>query len=236
MVFAAGLGHAHAADHRRDSQAADQGRRADADRSLPRPACRGRRRARRSSTCIGSPTRSRRISRPRVAPKIVISDERATLLDQGGGIKKALPLIGDAPFFICNTDAFWIEGPRSNSPGWPRPSIPRAMDALLLVAASGGRGRRRLAGRFHHGPRRPTDAARAAPCRAVRLCRRRHRQAATVRKESPRTSSASRRSSSAPPSKGRLYGVRLDGFWLHVGRPRVDRRGGAGDRPVAAAS
>src|SRR5271157_4698262 len=49
----------------------------------------------------------------RAAPRIVISDERARLLDQGGGIKKALPLIGGAPFFICNTDALWIEGPRS---------------------------------------------------------------------------------------------------------------------------
>ena len=50
----------------------------------------------------------------RRAPKIVISDERAKLLDQGGGIKRALPMIGDEPFLICNTDAFWIEGPRSN--------------------------------------------------------------------------------------------------------------------------
>ena len=61
----------------------------------------------------------------RRSPKILISDERATLLDQGGGIKRALPLLGDEPFFLCNTDAFWIEGPRSNSPASPRRSIPR---------------------------------------------------------------------------------------------------------------
>ena len=58
---------------------------------------------------IISPIRSRRISRRRAARDIVISDERALLLDQGGGIKKALPLIGDDPFFVCNTDAFWID-------------------------------------------------------------------------------------------------------------------------------
>jgi N-acetyl-alpha-D-muramate 1-phosphate uridylyltransferase len=38
-------------------------------------------------------------------PEIIISDERASLLDQGGGIKRALPLLGDEPFYICNTDA-----------------------------------------------------------------------------------------------------------------------------------
>ena len=39
-------------------------------------------------------------------PRVVISDERDLLLDQGGGIKKVLPLLGEAPFFVANTDAF----------------------------------------------------------------------------------------------------------------------------------
>ena len=71
-------------------------------------------------------------------PKIVISDERAELLDQGGGIKRALPLIGGEPFFLCNTDAFWIEGPRSNLARLAGAFDPEAMDVLLLVAASAG--------------------------------------------------------------------------------------------------
>ena len=49
----------------------------------------------------------------RTRPQIIISDERAKLLDQGGGIKKVLPLIGDTDFFICNTDAVWLGGPHS---------------------------------------------------------------------------------------------------------------------------
>ena len=74
----------------------------------------------------------------RRAPEIVISDERELLLDQGGGIKKALPRIGREPFFICNTDAFWIEGPRSNLERLADAFDPDAMDAILLVAASAG--------------------------------------------------------------------------------------------------
>ena len=74
----------------------------------------------------------------RRAPKIVISDERSTLLDQGGGIKRALPLIGSDPFLICNTDAFWIEGPRSNIARLARSFDAETMDILLLVAAGAG--------------------------------------------------------------------------------------------------
>ncbi len=61
----------------------------------------------------------------RTAPKIVISDERAQLLDSGGGVKKALPLLGKNPFFIINADTIWIEGFARISSGWARPSTRR---------------------------------------------------------------------------------------------------------------
>ena len=41
-------------------------------------------------------------------PEIIISDERAELLETGGGVVKALPLLGDDPVLICNIDAVWI--------------------------------------------------------------------------------------------------------------------------------
>src|SRR5580698_4333341 len=48
---------------------------------------------------------------PRRRPRIVISDERAELLGTGGGIAKALPQLGgDAPFFLINSDTFWLDG------------------------------------------------------------------------------------------------------------------------------
>jgi MurNAc alpha-1-phosphate uridylyltransferase len=46
----------------------------------------------------------------RASPKIEISDERAHLLDSGGGVKKALALLGKQPFFVMNADTIWIEG------------------------------------------------------------------------------------------------------------------------------
>ena len=42
---------------------------------------------------------------------VVISDERAMLLETGGGLIKALPLIPDDPFLCVNTDNIWIDGP-----------------------------------------------------------------------------------------------------------------------------
>jgi MurNAc alpha-1-phosphate uridylyltransferase len=49
-------------------------------------------------------------SRQQAAPEIIFSDERAEILDTGGGIAKALPLLGEQPFFVLNSDSFWIEG------------------------------------------------------------------------------------------------------------------------------
>ncbi len=40
-------------------------------------------------------------------PKIIISDERKALLETGGGVVKALPLLGSTPILICNIDAIW---------------------------------------------------------------------------------------------------------------------------------
>src|SRR3974390_2444538 len=51
---------------------------------------------------------------PRRRPHIVISDERAELLGTGGGIAKALPQLGEAPFFLVNSDTLWLDGVRPN--------------------------------------------------------------------------------------------------------------------------
>src|SRR3978361_1263874 len=50
----------------------------------------------------------------RTHPRIIISDERDEVLETGGGVVKALPLLGDAPFFLVNADTMWIDGVRPN--------------------------------------------------------------------------------------------------------------------------
>lgn len=65
--------------------------------------------------------------------EIAISDERTLLLETGGGLKQALPLIDADPFLAVNSDNLWIDGPvdtlRLLASGWDD----SRMDALLLL-------------------------------------------------------------------------------------------------------
>jgi MurNAc alpha-1-phosphate uridylyltransferase len=77
----------------------------------------------------------RRHLEQRQTPPVIISDETAALLDTGGGIVKALPLLGDAPFFVCNCDGILIDAP--GKPGAFQKLIaawnPAQLDVLMLV-------------------------------------------------------------------------------------------------------
>ena len=65
--------------------------------------------------------------------EILISDETRELLETGGGVTKALPLIEDETFLIVNSDNLWVDGPidaiRLLEERWDE----KEMDALLLV-------------------------------------------------------------------------------------------------------
>lgn len=70
----------------------------------------------------------------RKAPNVIISDERAGLLDSAGGIVKALPLLGQEPFYILNADTFWIDRDASNLRRLALAWDASAMDILLMLA------------------------------------------------------------------------------------------------------
>ena len=82
--------------------------------------------------------RSKRHLAARKPPQIVISDERDELLGTGGGVVKALPQLGAAPFFHLNSDTIWIDGVKPNLARLAEASIAAAMDALLLLAPTTG--------------------------------------------------------------------------------------------------
>jgi len=73
------------------------------------------------------------LARCRCGIDIVISDERAQLMETGGGLVQARALIGDEPFLTVNSDNLWVDGPvdaiRQLAAAWDAD----VMDALLLM-------------------------------------------------------------------------------------------------------
>jgi len=156
----------------------------------------------------------------RESPEIVISDEREKLLDQGGGLKKALPRLGPGPLFVCNTDAFWIEGPVSNLARLVEAFDPEKMDAILLVAAAAGAVGVDWPGDFtmdRNGRLEKREPRFVAPFVHTGVGILKPEMIGGVEDEVFGLAPLLFRAAAA----GRLYGVRLDGLWLHVGRPET---------------
>lgn len=156
----------------------------------------------------------------RTRPAVTISDERAQLLDQGGGILRALPMLGNAPFFICNTDAVWMEGPASNLRRLAADWDGSRMDVLLLVASTATSIGVDWPGDFlMDGEGRLIKRAESevAPFvyAGVGIIKPELFKGITepVFRLAPFFFEAA--------TKGRLYGTRLDGTWLHIGTPEA---------------
>src|SRR5437667_5406802 len=154
----------------------------------------------------------------RTRPKIEISDERGELLDTGGGVVKALKALGDAPFFHVNSDTIWIEGVTPNLGRLAAMFDASEMDAVVLLAATatsiGYEGR----GDFSMGP----DG---------RLKRRAEREVVpfvyagaavlspAMFKDVPQGAFSLNKLFDRAIEAGRLFGLRLEGTWMHVGTP-----------------
>jgi len=70
----------------------------------------------------------------RTRPKVMISDESDGLLDSAGGVVRALPLLGDRPFFLINADTFWIDRDEPNLTRLALAWDGARMDILLMLA------------------------------------------------------------------------------------------------------
>ncbi len=154
----------------------------------------------------------------RKMPDITISDERAELLDSGGGIKNAMGLLGSEPFYLLNADSFWIEGRTPNLQSLAKIWDGERMDILLLVTAhnravgfdgkgdffmdpAGGlvrRGKEQIAPFIYAG------AAILSP---------------RIFANTPDGPFSINMLFDQAIEQDRLFGAQLDGLWLHVGTP-----------------
>lgn len=154
----------------------------------------------------------------RTRPHITISDESDALLDTGGGVVRALPLLGPAPFLIHNSDTVWHERNVSNIDRLIGAWRPDAMDSLLLLARIDRSIGYDGPGDFDLEPdgrlaRRAKDARTPYVFAGVSIAHPRLFDGAPVGAFS--LNLVWDRAISA----GRLHGIVLDGFWMHVGTP-----------------
>jgi MurNAc alpha-1-phosphate uridylyltransferase len=157
---------------------------------------------------------------PRTRPQIVISDERGTLLGTGGGVAKALPQLGEAPFFLANSDTIWLDGVKPNLVRLAAAFDPATMDALLLLAPAAdsvgyvGRGdfamlpdgRLRRRGENEVVPFVYAGAAVLSPALFA---------------DAPSGAFSLTLLFDRVGVNGRLFGLPLEGVWMHVGTPEA---------------
>ena len=81
--------------------------------------------------------------------EVAISDERELLLETGGGLVRARPLIDCDPFLAVNSDNFWVDGPTDTLKLLASHWDAERMDALLLLVPQARAGNHGGSGDFH---------------------------------------------------------------------------------------
>lgn len=156
----------------------------------------------------------------RHVPKIVFSDEREVLLDTGGGVVKALPNLGSAPFFHVNSDTLWIDSVTPNLTRLAQAFDPARMDVLLLLAST-------TSSIGYHGKgdfamnadgtlrRRAENEVLPFVYAGVALL------SPALFAEAPTGAFSLNVLFDRAAAAGRLAGLRLEGLWMHVGTPEA---------------
>ncbi|HET9536782.1 MAG TPA: nucleotidyltransferase family protein [Mesorhizobium sp.] len=153
----------------------------------------------------------------RSAPVVSISDESVELLDSGGGVAKALPLLGGEAFFVINADTFWIDRNGSNLDRLALAWDPSRMDMLLMLAdldsATGHNGKSDFLlsadGRLLRSAGAPEGVIYAGA--AIVHPR--------IFEGAPAGAHSLNLYFDQAIEAGRLFGVKMDGHWITVGTP-----------------
>lgn len=154
------------------------------------------------------------------APQILISDEREAVLETGGGLRKARSLLGDDPVFVANIDSVWIEHGEPIAEALKAAWDPARMDVLLALArldkTSGFDG----PGDFfmaQDGRLEFRGQAMTAPLGYMGL----HITKPQIVDHGPPGAFSLVVPWRELAAQGRVYGVVLDGEWMHVGDPQA---------------
>ena len=154
----------------------------------------------------------------RSRPRIVISDERDQVLGTGGAVVKALPLLGDAPFYHLNADTMWIDGARPNLARMADAFDPARMDILLLMAPTAtsigysGNGDYAM---LTDGALRKRKENQIVPFVYAGVAI----MSPALFEDAPTGEFSLTKIFDRANDQERLFGLRLDGVWMHVGTP-----------------
>ncbi|MGA9088860.1 MAG: nucleotidyltransferase family protein [Bradyrhizobium sp.] len=154
----------------------------------------------------------------RMKPRVTISDERDQVLGTGGGVVKALPLLGQAPFFHVNADTLWIDGVRPNLARLAEAFDPARMDVLLLMAPTAssigydGRGDYAMLADGALRKRREHQVVPFVYAGAAIM-------SPSLFANAPKGEFPLTQLFDSANERERLFGLRLDGVWMHVGTP-----------------
>ena len=154
----------------------------------------------------------------RTRPRVIISDECDQVLGTGGGVVKALPLLGPDPFFHVNSDSLWIDGVRPNLARLAEAFDPQRMDILLLMAPTtssigyGGRGDYSMLPDGALRKRREHQVVPFVYAGAAIM-------SPSLFADAPAGEFSLTKMFDRANEQERLFGLRLDGVWMHVGTP-----------------
>ena len=150
--------------------------------------------------------------------EVLVSDERKQLLETGGGLVQAAPMIDCDPFIAVNSDNFWVDGPADTlkllSSHWDDVR----MDALLLLVPLARAGNHRGLGDFHMdggGRLRRRERSRVAPFvyTGIQLVSKR------LLRDAPEGPFSTNLLWDRAIEEGRCFGVVHQGLWFDVGTP-----------------
>lgn len=152
-------------------------------------------------------------------PRITLIHE-PDILETGGGVKNALPLLGDAPFFVVNSDAVWLDGAYPALKRLNEAWDPERMDILLLMMPSVGILDYAGPGDYHleqDGLARRRKEGEVSPYvfAGVQIISPR------AMKDTPEGAFSLNIVYDRAEQEGRLFGIVHDGEWYHVGTPEA---------------